>query len=63
MLGMAETAGGGLKMRDVLISIPTLAYKNWRIFIDFGDEDEEDRSVRHLYKEFPYRDDVEKVKR
>ena len=50
-------------MRDVLISIPTLAYKDWRIFFNFGDEDEEDRAVRHLRKEFPYRDDVEKVKR
>ena len=50
-------------MRDVLISIPTLAYKDWRIFFNFGDEDEEDRAVSHLRKEFPYRDDVEKVKR
>lgn len=50
-------------MRDVLISIPTLAYKDWRIFFNFGDEDEEDRAVRSLRKEFPYRDDVEKVKR
>ena len=50
-------------MRDVLISIPTLAYKDWRIFFNFGDEDEEERAVRHLRKEFPYRDDVEKVKR
>lgn len=50
-------------MRDVLISIPTLAYKDWRIFFNFGDEDEEDRAVRNLRREFPYRDDVEKVKR
>lgn len=50
-------------MRDVLISIPTLAYKDWRIFFNFGDEDEEDRAVRNMQKEFPYRDDVEKVKR
>lgn len=50
-------------MRNVLISIPILAYEDWRIFFDFGDEDEEDRSVRRLHKEFPYRDDVEKVKR
>ena len=50
-------------MRDVLISIPTLAYKDWRIFFNFGDEDEEDRAVRHLRKEVQYRDDVEKVKR
>lgn len=63
LLGMAQTAGGGLSMRDVLISIPTLAYKDWRIFFNFGDEDEEDRAVRNMRKEFPYRDDVEKVKR
>ena len=50
-------------MRDVLISIPTLAYKDWRIFFNFGDEDEEDRAVRNMRKEFPYRDDIEKVKR
>lgn len=50
-------------MRDILISIPTLAYKDWRIFFNFGDEDEEDRAVRNMRKEFPYRDDVEKVKR
>lgn len=50
-------------MRDVLISIPTLAYKDWRVFFNFGDEDEEERAVRHLRKEFPYRDDVEKVNR
>lgn len=50
-------------MRDVLISIPTLAYKDWRIFFNFGNEDEEDRAVRNLRKDFPYRDDVEKVKR
>lgn len=50
-------------MRDVLISIPTLAYKDWRIFFNFGDEDEEDRAVRNMRKEFPYRDDVEKAKR
>ena len=50
-------------MRDVLISIPTLAYKDWRIFFNFGDEDEEDRAVRNMRKEFPYSDDVEKVKR
>ena len=50
-------------MRDVLISIPTLAYKDWRIFFDFGDEYEEERAVRSMHKEFPYRDDVEKVKR
>lgn len=46
-------------MRDVLISIPTLAYKDWRV----GDEDEEDKTVRNMRKEFPYRNDVEKVKR
>ena len=50
-------------MRDVLISIPTLAYKDWRILFNFGDEDEEDRAVRNLCREFPYCDDVEKVKR
>ena len=50
-------------MRDVLISIPALAYKYWRIFFNFGDEDEEDRAVRNMQKEFSYRDDVEKVKR
>ena len=50
-------------MRDVLISIPTLAYKDWRIFFNFGDEDEEERVRRSYRKEFPYRDDVEKVKR
>ena len=50
-------------MRDVLISIPALSYKDWRVFFNFGDEDEEDRAVRHLRKWFPYRDDVEKVKR
>ena len=50
-------------MRDVLISIPTLAYKDWRVFFNFGDEDEEDRAVRNLRREFPYRDDVEKDKR
>lgn len=50
-------------MRDVLISIQTLAYKDWRIFFNFGDEDEEDQAVRNLRREFPYRDDVEKVKR
>ena len=60
---MAQTAGGELSMRDVLISIPTLAYKDWRIFFNFEDEDEEDRVVRNMRKEFPYRDDVEKVKR
>ena len=63
VFGMAQTAGGELSMRDVLISIPTLAYKDWRIFFNFGDEDEEDRAVRNLRREFPYRDDVEKVKR
>lgn len=50
-------------MRDVLISIPALAYEDWRIFFNFGDEGEEDRAVRNMRKEFPYRDDVEKVKR
>lgn len=50
-------------MRDVLISIPTLAYKDWRVLLNFGDEDEEDKTVRNMRKEFPYRDDVEKVKR
>lgn len=60
---MAQTAGGGLSMRDVLISVPILAYKDWRVFLNFGDEDEEDKTVRNLRKEFSYRDDVEKVKR
>lgn len=50
-------------MRDVLISVPILAYKDWRVFLNFGDEDEEDKTVRNLRKEFSYRDDVEKVKR
>ena len=50
-------------MRDVLISIPTLSYKDWRIFFNFGNEDEEDKAVRNLRREFPHRDNVEKVKR
>lgn len=50
-------------MRDVLISIPALAYKDWRVFFNFGDEDEEDKACRACRREFPYRGDVEKVKR
>ena len=50
-------------MRDVLISIPVLAYKDWKVYFDFNDEFEEERAQREYRKEFPYQYDGEKVKR
>lgn len=50
-------------MRSTIISVPVIAYKDWRIFFNYGDEWEEERSCKNIQKEYPHKsDEVEKTK-
>lgn len=48
--------------RGCVISVPVIAYKDWRIQYDFNDEDEEKRRCDEIKKDWPYHSDVEKVR-
>ena len=48
--------------RGCIISVPVLSYKDWRVQYNFGDEQEEKRFCDKIRKEYPYKEDVEKVK-
>ena len=49
-------------MRNVIISVPVIAYKDWKIWINSDDEDEEEKFINDIKKIYPYRENVEKVK-
>lgn len=50
-------------MRSTIISVPIIAYKDWRICFDYGDEWQEERDCQDMQKEYPRKsDEVEKVK-
>lgn len=51
------------RMRSTIISVPIIAYKDWRICFDYGDEWQEERDCQDMQKEYPRKsDEVEKVK-
>lgn len=48
--------------KGVLISIPQIAYKDWRITYNFGDEDEEYKREKEIQRQYPFREGVDKVR-
>lgn len=48
--------------RGCVVSIPIIAYKDWRIQYNFDDENEEKCVCDKIKKEYPYHDDVDKVR-
>ena len=48
--------------RGCVVSVPVIAYKDWRIQFDFNDEEEEKRCCDKIKKDFAYHSDVEKVR-
>ena len=50
-------------MRSMIISIPIIAYKDWRICFNYGDEREEEKACRNMQREYPRQgNEVEKTK-
>lgn len=48
--------------RGCVISIPVIAYKDWRIQYNFNNEDEEKRACDKIKREYPYHEGVDKVR-
>lgn len=48
--------------KGVLISIPQIAYKDWRIQYIFDDEEEEYKREKEIQRQYPFKGDVEKVR-
>lgn len=51
-----------MSRKGVLISIPQIAYKDWRIQYNFGDDEEEYKEEKDIEKNYPFQDGDDKVR-
>lgn len=51
-----------MSRKGVLISIPQIAYKDWRICYNFADDEEEYKKEKEVEKIYPFQESVDKVK-
>lgn len=51
-----------MSRKGVLISIPQIAYKDWRIQYNFSDEEGERKREKEIQRQYPFQERVDKVR-